>query len=397
MLLAALIGLYFVALWLRHWDWERFGVPAIPAFPFYDLRDITTGWECTRRGIDVVPLNPCDPGMRPLAYPRIWLIPSVLGLGEESTFALGIAIATIFFLAAFAVIGRIGSPDAFLYGAVLCSPAVMLAVERGNVDLVVFAVLVLALMLLRRSGRAAPLFAHALFLLAAMLKLYPVLGWAPILDQPRKRVLAGAGGLVLAFAAYALLTRHDVERTRALSPQEVLYSFGAGVPIEGADLGSLLEGGGRLAVVAFGLVLALVIASFREARPAVPLDPGARRELDAFWCGAGIYVGAYALLDNFNYRLIFLIFTMPQLLRWSRDRSPAVPLPSLGLTAIILSFWLSSSLSSFQPFLGEWWERASTDFPYDEIVNWFLFAYLAAALALTLPQRLARSYERSGV
>jgi uncharacterized membrane protein len=54
----------------------------------------------------------------------------------------------------------------------------------------------------------------------------------------------------------------------------------------------------------------------------------------------------------------------------------------------VLSLWLGTSLS-FYPFgLGDHWEHLSADFPYDELANVALFAYLVAALAVTLPQRL---------
>ena len=52
---------------------------------FGDLRSVTSGWECTRRGIDVLPANPCDPNKSPANYPRIWMSPAFLGLGQGST------------------------------------------------------------------------------------------------------------------------------------------------------------------------------------------------------------------------------------------------------------------------------------------------------------------------
>ncbi len=144
---------------------------------FADLRSVTSAWECDRAGTPVLPVNPCDPyGDRPANYPRLWLAPSGIGLGEGSTVALGVASAALFFVALLYVLARGRARGPLLCAAIAISPGVMFAVERGNVDLLLFALLALALALFRGSAasRAA---SHALFLLAAMLKLFPVFAW----------------------------------------------------------------------------------------------------------------------------------------------------------------------------------------------------------------------------
>ena len=115
-----------------------------------------------------------------------------------------------------------------------------------------------------------------------------------------------------------------------------------------------------------------------------------------FLAGAGIYVGSFALTYNFNYRLVFLVLTLPLLLRWSKQRTPLVPWPRLGLTLLVVALWFGASLS-FYPFgLGAEWERLVRDFPYDELINLSLFAYLFAALLVTLlARRSAPSFDRS--
>ena len=55
--------------------------------------------------------------------------------------------------------------------------------------------MVAAVFLLHAISPWARAAAHALFLLAALLKLYPVLAWGPLLRQKRRWVLAGLGGI----------------------------------------------------------------------------------------------------------------------------------------------------------------------------------------------------------
>ena len=99
---------------------------------FLDMRSLTSAWECDRRGIDVLPVNPCDPRARPANYPRLWLVPAPLGLGDDDTVWLGVGLAVVFFVSALAVTGPLTVREGLIYGIALCSPAVMFGVERES-------------------------------------------------------------------------------------------------------------------------------------------------------------------------------------------------------------------------------------------------------------------------
>ena len=89
----------------------------------------------------------------------MWTRLGVFGLGEGDTVPLGVAIGVVFFAAALAVAGPLTLGEGAVYGVALLAPATMLGVERGNVDLLMFALVVLGLLLLRRSpwAGAAPI------------------------------------------------------------------------------------------------------------------------------------------------------------------------------------------------------------------------------------------------
>jgi hypothetical protein len=381
LVLAGAVGLFLVALALRDWYWPPFGVPAGTGFGFLDVRYFTSAWECIRAGVDVVPANPCDPLDRPLNYPRIWLAPADLGLGEGATAPLGAGLAVVFLAAVAAVAYRAQAWDGLVYAAALCSPSVLLGIERGNPDLLVFALVVAGVLLLRAAPVWARVAAHALLLFAALLKLYPVLAWGPLLRQPRRWVVRGLGGVAAAFAVYVALTWDDVRSIQELAPRDVIFSYGAA--ILGDEVGGTAV---VLGAVAVGAVSLLVLGRRLGLPPAED-----SRELDLLWAGAGVYVGTFALAHNYNYRLAFLLLTMPQLLRWSHQERPAAPFPALALTAVLASLWLGASLAQLPLGLGDWWEDVSASFPYDELVNTLLAAYLAGVLVLTLPRLTARS------
>ena len=110
-----------------------------------------------------------------------------------------------------------------LYAALLLSPAVLLGVERGNVDLLMFALVALGIGLVRRSpwGGRAPI------VLAGALKLFPTFGLAVMV---RRRVALGGAGAVwlVVLAVYAAVdARRHPRRSCAVLPREVKNSYGA--------------------------------------------------------------------------------------------------------------------------------------------------------------------------
>lgn len=374
------VGIFFLALRIDGWYWPDLGVPGGTGLYFLDLRFFTSAWECVRDGVDVTPRNPCDPQARVFNYPSLWLVPAPLGLGQEHTVRLGKLLILAFFGSVFAVIGRTRLLDGLVWATALCSPAVMLGVERGNPDLLMFCLVAWAVLLLRHANPAVRVAAHGLFLLAALLKLYPVLAWGPLLRQPRRWAIAGFGALAVAFACYAIVTRDDLRRIRETVPVEASFAYGA--PILGDEVG------GRLVVLVAGAALTLLLVWL--ARRRVPhLVPADGRDLDLFVAGAATFVGTYAIGQNFNYRMVFLLLTLPLLLRLSRGRRSTSPFAALGVAAVIATLWLGTSQPVFG--VGDWWANAVTTFPYDELLTVALVAYLGAGLLLVLTTRQGKA------
>jgi hypothetical protein len=359
-------------------QWHRLGVPAETP-TFVDMRSITTGWECQRRGIDPLPRNPCDPWAvsrddpRPASRPRLWQLPGNLGLDESSTVPLAIANAFLFFAAVLWFIGPLRLWETLVVSLALCSPAVMFGVERGNVDLVSIAVLAAALVLLHRTGTSSRLVAHGLFLLAGVMKIFPSFSFVVLARQQGRWRLAAAAVAGL-FALYIALTLNDILTLRRVYPQEISLAYGAGVladamtiwldshtgwPGERANqIGGLFS----KAIVALGVVAAIPIGLRWRQRYA-------QRErtvrFDGFLAGAAMYVGTYILLHEYDYRLTCLVLVLPRLL-WACDKRDAWPFARVALANVLLVLLLAARTPGWPPF--------------EEAFNWLLFVYFAAAL-----------------
>ena len=346
---------------------------------FVDLRSVTSSWDCEHRGIEAFPNNPCDPFHRPANYPRVWTRLGVFGLGEGDTEPLGIAIGVVFFAAALAVAGPLTLAEGAVYSVGLLAPATILGVERGNADLLMFALVVLGLLLVRRFpwAGAAPI------VLAGALKLFPAFALAPLVGLRRRWPALLASVVVL--AAYAAVTLNDIRTLRHVIPRVVVNPYGAGVVVEALRLAhvSWVQSTAevryvRLAVLALGLLLALALLRVRRSVSA-PEGAGSELRLDAFWAGGAVYLGTYVFGSNFDYRLAFLLLCVPQLCAWVRRGGAPAPLPAAALGALLLTLWLSSAQPPLPFGLQTWYVKLA--FPPEEVLNWLLFAWLAAALA----------------
>ena len=384
-LLGMLCGYFALLLALGgHSHWDQLGVPAVPG-GFFDLRSVTSGWDCARHQWGEWPVNPCDPGGRPENYPRVWMAASILGLGQDDTYLIGFPIVITFFLAAIVALPRqapVG--DAVIYGLALCSPAVMFGVERGNVDIALFSMVAAAGLVMRRS-RYGPPAASALILLAAVLKLFPIAAVGMLAKLPRRAAVICVSVVLGIFAVYVAATFRDIQTIERVLPQGDEYAFG--LHIFGGWLGRLVAPGRMWDAALVALAIVAAIALRRTLRS--QLSTGPFRELDLFWAGAGIYVATFALGRTSDYRLVFLLLTIPQLARWASARQA---LPIATLLGVLLALWLPSPWSNV-PVLNDLIRRwddltlaGGSPLPIAAPAQVVAFIGLTCLLAATLPR-----------
>jgi hypothetical protein len=397
LLVLAVLAAYFggvEALGGRLRGWERLGVPA-STLRFADLRNLTSAWDCARRGLAVLPVNPCDPGKRPADFPQLWLLPWHLGLGAGDTVALAFVQAAVFLLAAVLVLPLGASLKAgALFAVVLCSPAVMLGVERENPDLILFPLVLAGVLLVARSRDAA---GAAALLAAAILKLYPIFAVAALFRRGTRRGILLGLVVCAAFVVYGLADFSYLHRMLGAIPPSNSFSYGVrrasewfGITAQGA-VGTF--GWYRVwdVLLVCAALLAGWLASLRAGAP-VTGDAAATRDLDLFWAGASIYVGSYAIFLSNDYRLIFCILTLPQLARWIAERRPLAYVTVAGLLLIL---WLNDwpTMPGVHVVLDAW-NRATasgsgaTPLPIVVIAQWVVCVTFVAWLLAT--QELVR-------
>ncbi|MGA7954696.1 MAG: hypothetical protein WCA07_14375, partial [Gloeobacterales cyanobacterium] len=91
--------------------------------------------------------------------------------------------------------------------------------------------------------------------------------------------------------------------------------------------------------------------------------------IDSFRLGCGLYIGTFMLGSVHDYKLVFLLFTIPQILDWIKRKGELSLPSSFALLGIIATLYLST----FYYLI------------FDEVINWFLLGYFVWSFLFSLP------------
>jgi hypothetical protein len=380
-----LIGVLSVSLGYEQ-TWRLWNIPTLSPC-FADCRVITSGAESRALGYNPLLNNPQDPWKRTMNYPRIWQMLYRVGVNQNDTVYGGCLFAALFVLGLFlytpATLTRLTSAILILS---IFSPAVLTGVERGNNDLLMFFLLSLAIFCMKSDGATLKGMAVAAVLTAFVLKLYPIFGVGLILNQKKKFVMR-MGLFAVAFATiYCLATYIDLVWIRHAVPDCVYPCYGINIlwmkvgnhgP---AGLGRIMK---LLSYIVVVICLALALRGIFSKKFSCSGEADRdQRTLDAFRVGSGVYVGTFLLGSNFDYRLVFLLFVIPQLALWANSRFNSIAkVAQWAVLAIVFSLW-RFILDPFVSFLhlGFWGSLLP------EISSWFIFGGLLFLFSCSLPQ-----------
>jgi len=311
--------LIFVSAFSSGWvhTWRTFGVPSMTP-PFVDLYSIPTAIETLHQGGDPLVKNLADPYHRPLNYPRVWMyLFSAAGIttGNISTAAISFC-ALYLGCISFLILDTKHPADAAILLVAGLSASPLFAIERGNNDMFIFALVFLACFV--RNGYLK----SGLFGAASLLKLYPII--AMIIDGMRRPVKERISAVppVLFVTTLILLQWRDVTLIRNSTPISSLLSYGA-FSLEGELLHETVRWGflaslGWVVVAECWLIGALAMRTTwgKSSEPDASLTNSKSAELFSIF--GGIYVFTYAVGSNWDYRLIFLLPTLPLAMELAR-------------------------------------------------------------------------------
>jgi len=373
--------------------WQLWGVPTFTP-PFLDFRLLPGTAETLARGLDPTVQNPGDPLGRLFNYPKTWYVFFYTGLRQDDTVGIVVAGLVLFFICVFAFPGKMRIGDVPLLLGLAFSPAAMLLYERGNVDIFVF-ILCTGILISSAWRRTSALM---LVLTGAFFKIFPLLTVAVFLKESPKRFFALTGSAISAFGVYLILFHGTLSAAWLLTQREADMSYGANVLLthykpalttslfnlaSSSKIEKLLDSAPYLAAL---VVLACCLLYGVRNRETAVVDD--QRNLDAFRIGAAIYVGTFLLGNNFDYRLVFVLFIVPQTATWMRVANGRLRTLAIGtLMLCYLSCW-SLMFGKVANKLHIPHVSSESLFLFDEAVNWALFATLACVLFISLPEWL---------
>jgi hypothetical protein len=379
--LLLLVSLVILGLLLRFYGyeqtWRAWGIPvAMP--PFLDLRLITGSAESMEHNFDPALENPNDPTQRFFNYPKLWYPFLRLGIGQRATIPMAIASLALYFT----ILAIFPRPKDWLTIALLWlvtfSSAAMLEYERCNVDIWFFVSVTTALLLLERNALGS----FFILLVSILFKIFPVFAAGMFLDKQKNRTWLYLPASLGATAIYFLVTWKDMLTIFNITQKGKNISYGFSV----APLHLRLENGinfPHMDQFFLGLVLlvslAALITGWKTRLETAATD---LHHLRAFWAGAAIYVGTFLLGNSWDYRLIFLLLTIPALAGWLQN-------PNSGFPQLIRVILISLLLSCWHTFLRHWFPTTSIyyqlAFWIDETANWTLYFGLLTLLTASLP------------
>ncbi len=301
--------------------------------PFFDLYGTLCTSDVQASGHDSYESNPLDPAKRRNVYSTWWLLLARLGVTRADCPWLGLVLCLLVAVAAIQLAAPCSWREVFTTVMVLCSPALLFAVNRANNDLFIFLVLSAAVLTLRDPEGRWRWLGAALIGLAAVLKYYPLAAVVVVFGARSRRRWMAECCVVAAMICIGAQSWGPAMAT--ISSQRTTYILGN---LLGFGCGELMA----IARLPFPQVLGCIVLLLAGAgmfywRMSLNKGRSANEILSADTVmGSSVLLACFLLGCTYSYKLVFALWLLPYVLRegqrsWSR---------TLIILALFSSLWL---------------------------------------------------------
>lgn len=323
--------------------WSYWGVQRMEII-FPDLHVLLSAIDAHYQGINVFKENPLCYFKIPHVYSNAWFIFHYIGFSDEHRFFIGIVTLFIFSCA----VAWLSKKKIFLFALFLCSPAVLLAVERCNNDVILFLMLLLTAKLTFCKNNKLLIIAHLILIFSTALKYYPVAFSIIFLlrNDDLKIKLSNLTLHVVFFFVWIFFSWENLQLQKHIIPDPgYAWSFGVSQMF---TLSAHLTGSKVISFVFlllfsilfiyYAFILFNKIDSFCGKNKS---DPCFAKVL--FVGGTMVLVFCYLVRTSFDHRMIFLAFCFPFFTKLLSQRSNFLSkqylFPLLLLLLLTLSAW----------------------------------------------------------
>jgi len=357
---------------------QGLGVPALK-HPFMDMRGVASWCEASATGhdpsVEQTWINFTGEVPRPnylMNYSPVVLCLAKLGLSQHSVVTWSLACGLIFSAALWFLCGSCSLTQALIWTLMICSPSSVLLVERGNLDTLLFALIVVGLLL-----RRYPLAESGLILFASLIKFFPIVALLACWKEKGGRV-----PVILAAAVFSLFLLFLSSRLASISGSlagQFQSAFGCGVLTDILAHHGIISGTqihdihGMVHFIALTVLGMSFIAGWRFFRE--PMQHFiSERSNHAFFLGAPIMMGLFLIGNQMDYKWVFFLLMVPATLEFVER--------SCGVGTCVAKIWMVTMISySYWTFFSD--EGSLRNAILKQLLMWvvmLLTAFLAGRL-----------------
>jgi len=282
---------------------------------FLDFRCYQAIVPTVEAGLNPYIENPFDPFARPFNLPFIWFyIARFINLENEIIFNFVIFLFIFFYCYSVFMITNLVNTNKKMFLAILLiiSTSSMLLIERGNTDMIIF-------FLIFCSVFNSNFIKSSVFIfLATILKVYPIFTFFINFKDMKFFLLS----ITIALAAFlTFFGELTFFYSNTSSGNDTSFVFGLGAIsnaiLKGLDriefnlLESFILTSSHIHIFLILCVFILIIVFYLLNKKIYSTINFNDNENRLFLAGASIYCGSFIFFTSYDYRLVFLIFTIP--------------------------------------------------------------------------------------
>jgi hypothetical protein len=321
------------------------GVGIAPwSFPFLDSEFMYSMKKCWLQGVDVYQGVPCDviPDAK-MAYSPLWQRLPLLPSDQAARVPIGVVTDVLALISISFLPPARSWRDAILLSLATVSTMVCFALERNNIDVWIYLLVFCGGLLF--SGRFLwRCVSYLLFLLAGLLKYYPMILFLMALRERPRRFWAIAFSSLAGLILFVLLFRQELRESMPNVPSGSPFGDMVGVvnlPLMVAQLPWPTPEASAIARVLCAVCLAggVLISAYRlAARPVFAASLARLPEAESVWLVIGCLVmgGCYFLIQSVGYRGVWLLPVLSGLLALRRASDDSALRQELGRVTIIV-------------------------------------------------------------
>ena len=317
------------------------------SMPYGDYKVIASAIQYYHAGGDPYSTGIFDFSGRKYNYLPFWLHFPSLGVDHEHIKYVYLVFASCFCLGLFLVFWKDNNPYWYAYLPFLFSPPVLLCLERCNYELLVFFVFVLGLWICRKSSeQLLSWLGGTLLLLATVLKVFPVFGFFIFVRDNWKRTFLFLVPFGILCAIYFAYSRPYIKLVHENTPFGQYLSFGINVIPQNVSQWILIESKILpviMLAVAWIVAGAIILKGYYSGRSELQVEDRESYDVLLFRGASVLYITVFLMGSNFDYRLIFLLPTLPFIFRMWRENEGSRSTYSWYLGALLGAMWLTEA------------------------------------------------------